>query len=125
MVLVDTSVWIDHTRFPDNSLEKLLLEERVVTHPFVLGELAMGTLKRREETLDAIQGLPRALSAYDEEVVRFVSERGLFGTGIGYLDAHLLASVKLMDDAQLWTRDKRLLAAAERLGLSWNEPKPS
>ena len=96
-----------------------------MTHPFVVGELGMGSLKRREETLDAIQGLPRATTAFDEEVLRFVTQRGLAGVGIGYLDAHLLVSVKLTDDALLWTRDKRLLAAAERLDLAWPEPKPS
>ena len=125
MILVDTSVWLDHARTPDTFLFKLLDEERILVHPFIIGELAMGTLKQRDITLRYLHELPQVVTAYDEEILRFVLSNQLFGTGIGYIDAHLLVAVKLTDGAKLWTRDKRLRAIAERLQLSWPEPKPS
>lgn len=118
MVLVDTSVWIDHLRAGEPSLAALLAEGQVLMHPFVLGELALGNLRQRDLILGALQDLPRTSVAMDHEALRFISRHALHGQGIGYLDAHLLASTSLTPGSRLWTRDKRLLAAAARLDLA-------
>ncbi len=90
----------------------------MLSHPFVIGELAMGSLKQRDVLLSALQDLPKALVAREDEVLRFLTDRSLFGLGIGYVDAHLLTAVKLMPGSLLWTRDKRLLKVAEGLSLA-------
>lgn len=117
MILVDTSVWIDHFRRNDPSLAVLLEGGRVLTHPFVIGELALGALKQRNVILSALQDLPRANIATDDEALAFIATHALFGQGVGYIDAHLLASARLTPGASLWTRDKPLRALAERLSL--------
>jgi predicted nucleic acid-binding protein len=117
VILVDTSVWIDHFRSGSATLSSLLDSGEVLSHPFVIGELALGSLRRREFILDALQTLPRAETASDDEVLQFVEHHSLAGKGIGYVDAHLLAAVQLTLGALLWTRDRRLLAVADRLGL--------
>lgn len=94
-----------------------------LTHPFVIGELALGNLRRRALILEALRDLPRATLATDHEVLQFIDGEGLFGKGIGYVDAHLLASVRLTAGASLWTRDKRLLAAAGRLAMATDPPR--
>lgn len=113
MILVDTSVWIDHLRSGDEALVALLNESRVLMHPFVLGELACGNLRNRDEVLGLLKDLPRATVASDEEVLFFIERHALMGRGIGYVDAHLLAAVALAGVARLWTRDRRLRAVAE------------
>jgi hypothetical protein len=118
VILVDTSVWVDHLRKDDSSLRLLLDGGRVLLHPFVVGELAMGNLNRRDLVLRALRKLPEALVAREEEVLQFVAAHGLFGRGIGYIDAHLLASVQLTPGASLWTRDKRMLEIGGKLGLA-------
>ena len=118
MILVDSSVWIDHLRTGDGTLVELLETGQVLAHPFVIGELALGGLRQRETILAALRGLPRAIVASDEEVLQFIDRQALFGLGIGYIDAHLLAATRLMPGASLWTRDKRLRAAADRLALA-------
>ena len=120
MILVDPSVWIDHLRFGDVELTRLLNTGQVLTHQFVIGELALGSLQNRNIVLTTLQNLPQATVASDEEVLHFIESHGLFGTGIGYIDAHLLAAVRLSSGAWLWTRDKRLLAESVRLGLCVN-----
>jgi predicted nucleic acid-binding protein len=120
MILVDTSVWIDHLRQGNAELSAFLNAGRVLAHPFVTSELALGHLQQRDMVLDALHGLPQASVATDEEVLRFITLQTLFGTGIGYVDAHLLAAVRLSPGALLWTRDKRLHTAATNLGLSAN-----
>lgn len=117
MILVDTSVWIDHLRQNDETLARLLGEGQVLAHPYVTGELALGNLRNRETVVNALRELPRAVVATDEEALHFIEQHALFGMSIGYIDAHLLASVRLTPGAALWTRDKRLLAAGTRLGL--------
>ncbi len=121
MILVDTSVWIDHLRLNDERLARLLGEGQVIAHPFVTGELALGHLHNREAVLSALQNLPQAPVATDDEALRFIERNTLYGIGIGYIDAHLLASVRLAPGTALWTRDKRLLAAGTRLGLAESE----
>lgn len=118
MILVDTTVWIDHLRLNDEKLVRLLGDGQVMAHPFVTGELALGNLRNRATILGALQDLPQAVVATDDEVLRFIEQNALFGIGIGYIDAHLLAAVRLSPGAALWTRDKRLLAASIRLGLA-------
>jgi len=118
MILVDTSVWVDHLRTGDAALAALLNGSRVLMHPFVLGELACGNLRNRGEVLALLKDLPQATVARDKEVLFFIERNTLMGRGIGYVDAHLLAAVVLDGSAQLWTRDKRLRSVAESLDLA-------
>jgi predicted nucleic acid-binding protein len=118
VILVDTSVWVDHLRRVDEALAGLLDAGRVLAHPFVVGELALGGLRQRELVLSGLQHLPQATVATDQEVLHFIDQHLLFGLGIGYVDAHLLAAARLTAGAHLWTRDKRLQGAAARLGLA-------
>jgi len=117
MILVDTSVWIDHLRKGDEHLIRALGANQVLMHPFIEGELACGNLRNRGEILALLSDLPRAIIASEEEVLFFIERHGLMGRGIGYIDAHLLAATSLEDSARLWTRDKRLLGIAQDLGL--------
>src|ERR1700750_3241797 len=100
MILVDSSVWIDHFRRGDPTLSQHLDQRKILSHPFVIGELALGSLRQRDLILDALRGLPQALVARDEEVHIFIDEHKLFGIGIGYIDAHLLAGTLLTAGAQ-------------------------
>lgn len=118
MILVDTSVWVGHLRTGDKALAALLDDGAVLIHPFVIGELALGNLRRRETVLKALSDLPHASVATDTEVLHFIDRQALFGRGIGYVDAHLLAAVRLTAGTQLWTNDKRLHGVAEQLGLA-------
>jgi predicted nucleic acid-binding protein len=116
VILVDTSVWVDHLRAGDPALAGLLETGRVLAHPFVIGELALGHLRQRQ-LLRWLHDLPAAPTATDAELLSFIERHALAGSGIGYVDAHLLASARL-GAAALWTRDARLAAVAERLGLA-------
>jgi len=118
MILVDTSVWIDHLKTGDDNLARLLEAGRVLMHPFVLGELALGSLRNRQTILELLGQLPRAEMATDQEVLSLVEAETLHGTGIGLIDAHLLASARLTAGSFLWTRDKRLERLAARLRVS-------
>lgn len=120
MILVDSSIWIAHLRARDETLARLLAEGQVLAHPFVTGELALGNLRNRDAILGALQDLPQAGVATESEVLRFIGQKGLYGLGIGYIDAHLLAAVLLTPGCMLWTRDKRLLAASAGLGIAAN-----
>ncbi|MEZ5499839.1 MAG: type II toxin-antitoxin system VapC family toxin [Steroidobacteraceae bacterium] len=113
-MLVDTSVWADHLRRGSQPLIRLLEAEQVMTHPFVVGELACGNLARRAEILDMFANLPTLPMADHSEVLHLLETHRLFGTGLGWIDLHLLASVRLADTA-FWTHDKRLAAAAKAL----------
>ncbi|MGH9022661.1 MAG: type II toxin-antitoxin system VapC family toxin [Acidimicrobiia bacterium] len=117
MILVDTSVWVDHLRRGHPGLTRLLEGGLVLGHPWVRGELALGHLAQRREVLGLLDQLPQATVATDEEVLALVEGHQLFGLGIGYVDAQLLAAARLTPDARLWTADKRLAAAAVRLDL--------
>ena len=114
---VDTSVWLDHLRHGDSELAAALEAGQVDMHPFVVGELACGKLRARTEVLGLLLALPPIAVATDNEVLFFIDEHDLMGRGIGYVDAHLLASARL-GGAMLWTRDKRLHATAAALGLA-------
>jgi len=121
MILVDTSVWVDHLRDGTPALAAALEQGRVLMHPFVLGELACGNLKNRGEVLQLLGELPAAPMATDPEALDFIEWRALMGRSIGYVDVHLLASVALAGTAQFWTRDKRLAAVAADLELAYAE----
>jgi hypothetical protein len=123
LILVDTSVWVDHLRLSDARLVGLLDAGTVLGHPFVIGELALGNLRERNAVLSALSDLPRALMATDAEVLHFIDRHTLFGRGIGYVDAHLLAAVRLTAGASLWTRDKRLRGIAFELGMADTPPQ--
>lgn len=116
MILADTSVWIDHLRSGDARLASLLEQSHILGHPFVTGELACGRIQNRALVLDLLHQLPQATVASDSEVLEFIERRALAGRGIGYVDAHLLASVALSAPARLWTRDRRLAQVAKSLG---------
>jgi predicted nucleic acid-binding protein len=118
LILVDTSVWIDHLRVGDDRLAALLVDGSILTHLYVIGEIALGQLRQRDAVLAALEGLARAEIATDAEVLRFIESHALFGRGVGYLDVHLLAATKLTAGARLWTKDKRLRVVAEELGLA-------
>ena len=120
MILVDTSVWIDHLRHGDAELVDALNQSQVMTHPFVRGELACGNLQARSSVLTLLGSLPAATVATDEETLAFIEQHALMGRGIGYIDAHLCASVRL-SGARLWTRDKRLRTIAMALGWGHQE----
>jgi len=125
MVLADSSVWIDHLRFAEPQLERLLRTGDVLGHPMVSGELALGNIKNRMQVLEDIDNLGQAIAATDEEVRRFIENHRLFGRGVGYIDAHLLVAVQLTPDAVLWTRDKRLREVAQELRMGFEEARPN
>jgi predicted nucleic acid-binding protein len=117
LILVDTSVWVDHFRRSNERLASLLVDGRVQGHPFVLGELALGHLRRRAEILGLLSELPRARTATDEEALSFIERHALAGSGVGWVDVHLLAAAAL-SRASLWTLDRRLAAVSSRLSLA-------
>jgi predicted nucleic acid-binding protein len=118
VILVDTSVWVEHLRVASAILTELLDHGEILGHPFVLGELALGSLRQRERFLSDLRDLPQAVVAEDEEVFRMIDRQALFGRGIGYVDAHLLAAARLTAGSRLWTRDRRLQAVAAGLSLA-------
>jgi predicted nucleic acid-binding protein len=122
LILVDTSVWIDHLKREVAPLVEALEAEDVLMHPFVIGELACGEIRKRREILDLLSTLPSSAIATNDEVLLFIENHRLMGKGIGYIDAHLLASVTLTDAARLWTRDKRLVTIAEQLRMGFEKP---
>ena len=122
MILVDTSVWVGHLRAHDQALASLLDVAAVLTHPFVIGEVALGSLRQREQVLKALGDLPHSSFATDREVFLFIERHALFARGIGYVDASLLTSTALTPNARLWTADRRLHTVAAQLGLATSPP---
>ena len=118
MILADSSIWIDHFRNNNNHILQLVQEKRLLIHPFVIGELALGSLAGRREVLADLQKLSRATTALDAEVMMMIERDQLYGKGIGYVDAHLLASARLTADCKLWSKDKRLRALAEQFNIA-------
>ncbi len=121
MILADTALWVDHLHRGDDRMQALLEAGEIVMHPHVLGEIALGSLRNRAAVLRDLAAMPRATMAAEDEVLDLIERHRLFGAGIGLVDAHLLASALLTPDAGLWTRDRRLREAAERLGVA-SEP---
>lgn len=123
MILVDTAVWIDHLRAGDHDLAGLLEHGVVLAHPWVTGELALGNLHARAEILRLLDNLPQAVVATPGELRAFIDRHMLSGAGLGWVDVQLLAAA-MLTGARLWTRDRRLHAAAERLAVNW-APEPT
>nr|VFK37539.1 MAG: hypothetical protein BECKSD772F_GA0070984_101625 [Candidatus Kentron sp. SD]VFK43330.1 MAG: hypothetical protein BECKSD772E_GA0070983_102421 [Candidatus Kentron sp. SD] len=117
MILVDTSIRIEHLRQRSEKLSVLLGNNAILIHPFVIGELACGNLRHRRRVLAGLYEIPLVATVSDSQVMEFVEDNTLFGVGIGWIDAHLLAAAAKTDDCQLWTRDKRLRFQAERLNM--------
>jgi predicted nucleic acid-binding protein len=118
MVLVDTSIWVTYLRRGNRQLEKLLMDAEVMCHPFIIGELACGNLKNRNEIISLLQSLPSAPTIEFDEFIFFIDRNHLMGKGIGFVDVHLLASAQLTG-IPLWTADKRLKSAADQLELTF------
>lgn len=118
MILVDTAVWIDHFRATDPQLVALLTRNEVLTHPYVVGEIALGSVAKRADVLRYLGNLSSVITATHDETMVFIERQKLANTGLGYVDAGLLASVALTPGAMLWSRDKNLRAAAARVGVA-------
>ena len=116
MILVDTSVWVNHLRKGESHLEKLLFDGEVICHTYIIGELACGNLKNREEIISLLQALPMASQIEFSEYLYFINKNQLYGRGIGFVDIHLLASSQL-EQVPLWTVDKKLKTVAAKIGL--------
>ena len=121
MILVDTSVWIEHFRVGNEALSRLLEDHQVLTHPFVVGELACGALADRNEILSRLKCLPSVPAATHSEVLFFIERNRLTGLGAGYVDVHLLAAAALAPPTRLWTRDRRLAAVADGLRCAYKK----
>ena len=119
MILVDTSIWIDHLRVADRDLTELLEHRQVLGHPWIAGEVALGRLARRTDVVGLLRHLPQAVVATDAEVMSLIESARLPASGIGFVDAQLVASARITPEAVLWTRDKRLAAVAQQLGVSY------
>lgn len=116
MILVDTSIWIDHLNKSDTRLITLLEEESVYVHPFVIGELACGNINNRDEILNLLNALPQISTANLDEILFFINQHKLYGKDLGYIDVHLIASC-MMDKAKLYTRDKKLFQITKNLNI--------
>lgn len=119
MVIVDTSIWINHLRKGDRHLEKLLLDAEVICHEFVIGELACGNLINRKEIISLLQSLPLSPTVVHQEYLYFVEKHQLMGRGIGFVDVHLLASAQL-SYLPIWTADTKLRAVSKDLELQYS-----
>jgi predicted nucleic acid-binding protein len=122
MILVDTSIWIDHFHRTEILLVELLEEAEVCVHPMVIGELALGSLRDRAAVLSLLADLPAAPIASHAEVLQLIESNALYRSGLSLVDAHLLAAVRLSGTARLWSRDRRLQSAARRLGVAADQP---
>jgi predicted nucleic acid-binding protein len=118
MVLVDTSIWVAHLRKGNRQLELMLMDAEVICHPFIIGELACGNIKNRNEILSLLKSLPSAPVLEFDELMFFIDENQMMGIGIGFLDVHLLASARIAGTS-LWTADKKLKSAANKLSLNY------
>lgn len=123
MILVDSAIWVDHIRHKMPRLIRLLEDGQGLCHPFVIGEIALGSLRDRQFVLESLSSLPQAPVADHGELLFLLEERRLYSLGIGYVDLHLIASCLLLPGTLLWTRDRRLKATARQLGIdySWDD----
>jgi predicted nucleic acid-binding protein len=122
LILADTSVWVDHLRFGDEDMRQLLHRGQIVIHPFVVAELALESIKNRAKTLALLDLLPQARIAQLNELRLTIEARRLYSVGIGFTDAHLIASVLIDSPTLLWARDKKLRKVAENLGIHASLP---
>jgi predicted nucleic acid-binding protein len=120
LIVVDTSVWADHFRSADHRLAVLWMDGAILQHPLVTGELAMGNLRGWESVVRQLQHLPQAVHLPEVQVMTFIREHRLMGSGLGLIDAHILASAASAPGISLWTRDRRLAAQADRLGIAYS-----
>jgi predicted nucleic acid-binding protein len=118
VTLVDSSVWIDHLRVANEILSDLIEQREALTHPFIIGEIALGAIRSRSAVLASLDELPTAPVASDDDVRYLIEQHRLFGRGIGYVDAHLIAATRLRPGTKLWTRDRRLLAVANQFSVA-------
>lgn len=118
MILVDTSVWVDHLRSGDYTLSQVLEQGAACVHPMIIGELACGHLQNRSQLLELLSNLTQCICASHEETLRFLDTHKLMGKGIGWVDMHLLASTFLTPRCSFWTRDRRLFSVAQTLGIA-------
>jgi hypothetical protein len=125
VILVDTSIWIDHFRYGDAELSKVIEDDRLLCHPAIIGELALGSLRDRDTVIAFLAAQREALVATHDEVMTLIDRHSIFSMGIGYTDAHLLASTLIDRRSILWTRDKRLAAAAQKAGALLHTPMSS
>ena len=123
MILIDTSIWVDHFRRHHASLIELLETGQVCVHPYVIGELACGNLKPRRNILDELRLMPTLQTASDDELLFFIERHCLMGRGIGYIDIHLLAATAMHGSTRFWTRDKKLAAISSELQLAYLKGK--
>ena len=119
MILVDTSVWIDHFRQASHTLSDLLEHDEVILHPFILGELACGNLRNRKEIIALLHALPVVSKADDDEIIFFIERHALMGRGVGLIDMHLLASCHI-EKCSIWTKDRRLKGIAIEMGIEYS-----
>lgn len=120
LILATASIWAGHLRHGDPVLARRLEAGTVLSHPLVIGELAMGHIRHRQMILESLRALPAAVTASDEEVFDFIEREGLHGQSLGYVDAHLLAATRLTPRARLWSRDARLREVATRMGAAFD-----
>jgi predicted nucleic acid-binding protein len=122
VILVDTSIWIDHFRHGDAELRRIIHDDRLLCHPFIVGELALGSLRERDAVIAFLAAQREATIATHSEVMTTIDRYAIFSMGIGYTDVHLLTSTLLDRRSSLWTRDKRLAAAAQKVGATLHLP---
>jgi predicted nucleic acid-binding protein len=122
VILADTSIWVDHLARGNEAMASLLAAEAILMHPFIVGEIALGSLPRRTEVLRDLDQVPKAVIADHADVLFFIERHNISGAGIGYVDAHLLVATTLTVEARLWTRDRKLQTVAEKRAISANEP---
>ncbi|MDP4026044.1 type II toxin-antitoxin system VapC family toxin [Methylobacterium sp. NEAU 140] len=119
MIIVDTNVWIDHLRASEPLLVDLMREMLQRVHPYVVGELMLGNVSQHLDFMATLEEMPQADVAEHREVLDLIVTHQIYGLGIGYVDAHLLASAKLMPGSRIWTRDKRLASICDQFGVSF------
>ncbi len=119
MIIVDANIWIDHLRVADLGLARLATRRLAFIHPYTIAEVMLGSFTNRQLVFEELSALPSVRIARHEDVLHLIDKRALFGTGIGYVDSHLLVSAVTTTNGRLWTRDKRLHAQAEKLGIAY------
>ena len=120
MIVPDTNIWIDHLRRPDDLFTALIIQKQVRLHPYVLGEISLGLQGSARKFIELFGEVTPTPVAKSDEILAVIEKRKLYGTGIGYVDAHILAATLLQQEGKLWTRDKKLEVQAKRLGIAYS-----